>query len=114
MAHFAELDDNNLVIRVLVVSNELEQRGAEFLANDLGLGGKWIQTSYNAKFRKNFAGVGFYYDEELDAFIAPKPFDSWILDNETCQWKAPIPYPNDNLIYYWNEEKGEWVNGETV
>lgn len=114
MAHFAEIDSNNIVKRVLVVANELEHRGQEFLANDLGLGGTWIQTSYNATIRKNFAGVGFTYDKALDAFIPPKPFNSWILDLESCRWKAPKPLPNDEDFFIWDEDKGDWVNGETL
>jgi hypothetical protein len=109
MAHFAEIDNQNLVTRVLVVSNNHEARGQEFLANDLGLGGRWIQTSYNGNFRKNFAGIGFTFDEQRDAFIPPKPFQKWILNEETCQWESPIPYPNDGLNYYWDDEIGQWV-----
>jgi hypothetical protein len=114
MAHFAEIDNDNKVVRVLVVPDEQEHRGQDFLANDLGLGGTWIQTSYNARIRKNYAGIGFDYDQNRDAFIPPKPFDSWLLDEETCQWKAPIDYPTDGLMYQWNEDKKDWeaiVNG---
>ena len=89
MAHFAEIDKNNIVIRVLVVHNDDEHRGADFLANDLGLGGIWIQTSYNANIRKNFAGVGFTYDSVRDAFIAPEPVGNLGFDEETCQWIMP-------------------------
>jgi hypothetical protein len=88
MAHFAEIDNNNTVLRVLVVDNSLEHRGADFLANDLGLGGTWIQTSYNNKIRKNYAGIGYTYDETRDAFIPPKnnchPEET--LDEATCRW----------------------------
>jgi hypothetical protein len=114
MAHFAEVDSNNTVVRVLVVPDDAEDRGQDYLANDLGLGGTWVQTSYNARIRKNYAGVGFTYDAERDAFIAPKPFDSWLLDEATCQWNAPVAYPTDGLMYQWNEEKKDWeaiVNG---
>jgi hypothetical protein len=86
MAHFARIDENNVVQEVLVVSNDLEHRGHDFLANDLGLGGTWIQTSYSESFRKNFAGIGFYYDAEKDAFIPPKPGDNFVLDQDTCKW----------------------------
>jgi hypothetical protein len=86
MAHFAEIDSNNKVIRVLVVDNSLESRGADFLANDLGLGGTWIQTSYNNNIRKHFAGIGYSYDEALDAFIAPQCHDEATLNEETCLW----------------------------
>lgn len=113
MAHFAEIDENNKVIRVLVIDNQYENRGAEFLTKDLGLSGKWVQTSYNNRIRKNFAGIGFTYDLQRDAFIAPKPFDSWILNEETCQWEAPKPYPEEG-IFYWDEQLGDWVNGETL
>ncbi len=87
MAHFAEIDENNVVLRVLVVDNEHEHRGHEFLSQDLGLGGTWIQTSYNGNFRKTFAGMGFVYNEELDIFLPPKPFESWILNTELGQYQ---------------------------
>ena len=96
MAHFAEIDKNNIVIRVLVVHNDDEHRGADFLANDLGLGGIWIQTSYNANIRKNFAGVGFTYDSVRDAFIAPEPVGNLGFDEETCQWIMPEVELNAN------------------
>ena len=86
MAHFAEIDDNNIVLRVLVVPDHQEERGHDFLADDLGLGGTWIQTSYNNRIGKNFAGIGFTYDPNRDAFIPPKPEGDWTLDEETCQW----------------------------
>jgi hypothetical protein len=89
MAHFAEIDENNTVIRVVVVNNSEEHRGQEFLSNDLGLGGTWIQTSYNNNFRKQFAGVGFTYDPQADVFIAPKPFPSWVL-NDNYDWVPPV------------------------
>lgn len=86
MAHFAELDDDNIVIRVLVVPDDQEHRGQEFLADDLNLGGRWLQTSYNHRIRKNYAGVGYTYDPDRDAFIPPKPGDDWTFDEETCRW----------------------------
>lgn len=89
MAHFAEIDSNNIVVRVLVVDNSLEHRGAEFLSNDLGLGGTWIQTSYNNNIRKNYAGIGYTYDAVRDAFIAPKPENAIGFDEETCKWIMP-------------------------
>ena len=110
MAHFARIDENNIVTMVLVVHNDLESRGAEFLSQDLGLGGDWIQTSYNGNFRKQFAGVGYFYDKINDIFIAPQPFPSWSL-NENFDWIPPKPKPNDNNFWYWNEEMGDWVNG---
>jgi hypothetical protein len=88
MAHFARIE-NNLVTEVLVVHNDLEHRGADFLANDLGLGGTWIQTSYNGNIRKNYAGIGYTYDQERDAFIPPKPENAIGLDEETCLWIVP-------------------------
>lgn len=109
MAHFAEIDSNNKVIRVVVVDNSQEHRGQEFLANDLGLGGTWIQTSYNGLFRKNYAGSGMIYKEDIDAFINPQPFDSWVLNEEYGIWESPVPKPDDNKEYYWNEENQEWV-----
>lgn len=108
MAHFAEIDNRNIVQRVLVIPDEQEHRGQEFLANDLGLGGTWIQTSYNHNIRKNYAGIDDTYDVERDAFIAPKPFSKWILNEETCRWEAPTPYPTDGLMYVWNDNRGEW------
>ena len=88
MAHFAEIDDNKIVIRVLVVDDEHENNGQNFLANELGLGGTWVQTSYNATIRKNYAGIGFTYDETLDAFIPPKCHDEAILNETTAQWNC--------------------------
>lgn len=109
MAHFAEIDDNNVVLRVLVVDNEQEHRGQEFLAEDLGLGGRWIQTSYNRRIRKNYAGIGHSYNEELDMFLFPKPFESWILDTINGLWIPPIQRPSDpNYTYSWNEENNNW------
>jgi hypothetical protein len=94
MAHFAEIDENNIVTRVLVVPNEQEHRGQEFLANELGLGGFWIQTSYNANIRKNYAGIGYTFDPVRDAFIAPNPEchpESITFDEETCRWNCTDP-----------------------
>lgn len=86
MAHFAEIDENNIVTRVIVIHNDYESEGAEFCKQIAG-GERWIQTSYNANFRKNFAGIGFTYDAEKDAFIPPKPeIGEWVLDEETCRW----------------------------
>jgi hypothetical protein len=108
MAHFAEIDENGVVLRVLVVPDAQENRGQEFLADDLGLGGTWVQTSYNACIRKNYAGVGMTYDNSRDAFIAEQPFASWTLNEETCQWEAPVAYPEDGVMYVWNEELTDW------
>lgn len=117
MAHFAEIDENGVVLRVLVVPDEQESRGQEFLADDLGLGGTWVQTSYNARIRYNYAGIGFTFDPnygEDGAFIPPQPYPSWKLSNVDARWKAPVPYPTDGLMYEWNEELTDWeaiVNG---
>ena len=119
MAHWAELDSKNEVIQVLVTENNADE-GYGFLLKNFG--GRWIKTSYNTiggvhtqggtPLRKNFAGIGFIYDEQRDAFIPPKPFKNWILNEETCQWEAPVPYPTDGKIYNWNEELGDWVEVE--
>lgn len=108
IAHFAQIDENNIVTQVLVVPDNAEDRGQDYLANDLGLGGTWVQTSYNNNIRKNYAGIGFTYDEARDAFIAPKPFPSWVLDEETCRWEAPVSYPTDGIMYRWNEDDTDW------
>ena len=105
MSHFAEIGENNVVLRVLVGDNRMtdEQAKAWFESR---LGGRWLQTSYNGKIRKNFAGVGYTYDEDRDAFIPPKPYPSWILD-ETCNWNPPTPCPG--IEYSWDEENLSWV-----
>lgn len=117
MAHYAKLDAENKVVTVLSVANEaitdsngdeIEQVGLDLLAS-LGLGDNWVQTSYNGTFRYNYAGIGFTYDEDRDAFIPPKPFDSWVLDEATCLWVAPIEYPADGGVYTWDESLGDWV-----
>lgn len=107
MAHFAEIDESGTVLRVLVVGDDQEHRGQDFLANDLGLGGTWVQTSYNHRIRKQYAGIGFKYDADADVFIAPKPYDSWTLD-DNHDWQAPVAKPDDENIYNWNEENQEW------
>lgn len=106
MAHFAELNEDNVVLRVLVTDNEAPNEGHDWLLENLG--GTWVKTSYNASIRKNFAGIGFTYDDELDAFIPPKKYPSWILNEDTCQWESPIPYPADGFTYFWNEEELDW------
>jgi hypothetical protein len=107
MAHFAELDENNIVTQVLVTDNDYPNEGYDWLVETFG--GTWIQTSYNATIRKNFAGIGFSYDETRDAFIPPKPFESWLLNEETCNWEAPKPYPTDGKLYNWDQESQEWI-----
>ena len=109
MAHFARIE-NNIVTEVLVVHNDLEHRGADFLANDLGLGGTWIQTSYNNNIRKQYAGIGYSYDPVADVFIAPQPYPSWSLD-ENYDWQPPTPRPQGDL-WRWNEATLTWVESE--
>ena len=109
MAHFAEIDKNNVVKRVLVVDDLLEHRGADFLANDLGLGGTWIQTSYNGNIRKQYAGIGYTYDVANDVFIAPQPYPSWSLNNN-FDWQPPTPRP-DGHFWYWDEQTLSWNDG---
>ncbi len=111
MANFAKLGVGNIVERVEVVSNDIattEQAGVEFLQNLYKDRTVWKQTSYNGNIRKNFAGIGYQYDEGRDAFIAPKPFDSWELNEETCIWEPPVVYPSDGSEYSWNEETKNW------
>lgn len=116
MAHFAQLDDNNVVLQVVVVhNNELLDNGIESEAKGIAFcktlfpGTTWVQTSYNANIRKNYAGIGFTYDAQRDAFIPPKTFPSWMLDETTCQWSAPVPYPQDGKQYVWDEAQQNWV-----
>ena len=122
MAHFAKIE-NGIVTQVIVLSDEHETDGQEFINNKLKLDGTWLQTSYNTQagvhinggtpLRKNFAGIGFTYDADLDAFIAPKPFDSWRLDVEKCTWEPPVEYPTDGQNYTWNETTLSWELVET-
>lgn len=136
MAHYAKISENNIVEQVVVVNNEdtLDENGNEseyiasiFLQSVIGLGSNWKKTSYNTRggiyrhsitnepvedqskaFRKNYAGIGYTYDEQRDAFIPPKPFSSWILNEFSCLWEAPIPRPTGNDPYKWNEETQTW------
>lgn len=108
MAHFAEIDSNNNVLRVLVIDNSQEHRGQEYLANDLGLGGTWIQTSYNGNIRGKFAGAGDVYNPTLDRFETAQPYPSWIA-NGLGGWNAPTPYPKDGKMYLWDEPTKAWV-----
>jgi hypothetical protein len=116
MAHFAELDDNGVVLRVIVVDNkdtadangvEKEYIGTAFCERLLG--GTWKQTSYNGKFRKNYAGIGYTYDVDRDAFIPPKPYASWVLNESTCLWDPPTPMPDDGVKRYWDEATTSWA-----
>lgn len=111
MAHYAFLDDNNVVTEVIVGRDEWEVVDgiSDWEAHYAEVRGqRCVRTSYNGNIRKNYAGIGFTYDEDRDAFIPPKPFNSWLLDEDTCNWVAPIPYPTGDLIYAWNEEIGDW------
>jgi hypothetical protein len=111
MAHFAKLGTGNIVERVEVVSNDIaitEQAGSDFLNKIYNTRDVWKQTSYNNNIRKNFAGIGFTYDQQRDAFIAPKPYNSWILNENTCQWEAPVAKPTDGKRYTWNESLVNW------
>lgn len=112
MSHFAELDENNVVIRVLVGNELLPNEGQDWFVENFG--GRWVQTSYNGSIRRNFAGVGHTYDEERDAFIAPKPFDSWTFYEPTCRWVPPTPYPQDGRLYHWDEENLNWKEIEVI
>ena len=111
MAHFAKLRTGNIVERVEVVSNDIatnEQAGVDFLNTLYGTRDAWKQTSYNGTIRKNFASIGYSYDQTRDAFIPPEPFNSWILDEDTCLWVAPVAYPDDGKDYQWNETTKQW------
>jgi hypothetical protein len=112
VSNWAEIDSDNKVIRVLVGDNNdpAGDEGYQWLLDNLG--GTWIKTSYNANIRKNYASIDYTYDEELDAFIAPKPFESWVLDEATCKWNAPVAYPTDEKDYYWSEDDLEWQEVE--
>lgn len=123
MAHFAKLDENNKVIEVHALNNaelidengqESEQKGIDFLISWSGGHTNWKQTSYNANFRKNYAGYEFTYDAQRDAFIPPKTYSSWVLNEETCTWEPPISYPNDGLTYTWNENIQNWEQVEGI
>ena len=119
MSHFAQIDENNIVVQVLVIEQDVVDTGI------FGDPARWIQTSYNTRdgvhygpdnqpddgvaLRKNYAGIGYTYDAVLDAFIPPKPYPSWLLNTETCQWQPPIPYPTDGKVYTWNEDTQQWV-----
>ncbi len=124
MAHYALLDKNNIVVQVIV---GVDENITQIDSDGQTVGGSseaweqfyqtrpWFEgltckrTSYNGNYRKNYAGIGFSFDEELDAFIPPKPFESWILNSDTCVWEAPIPYPDDGNIYSWDEENQSWI-----
>lgn len=117
MAHFAQLDENNVVTQVIVVHNneclldgvENETMGVLFCKSLFGQATKWKQTSYNGNIRKNYAGIGFTFDVARDAFIPPKPYPSWVLDEQTCLWDAPTPLPVDGKRYLWDEANTSWI-----
>jgi hypothetical protein len=103
MSHFAEINSDGIVQRVIVAEQNFINSGA------VGDSFNWVQTSYNGNFRKNYAGTGYSYDKTRDAFIAPQPYASWTLDEATCQWEAPTAYPDDDKMYYWDEDNAAWV-----
>lgn len=117
MAHFAQLNDENIVTQVIVVTNdtignlefpESEPVGVAFCKSLFGEDTNWVQTSYNSNFRHNYAAIGHTFDSNADAFITPKPYPSWILDTETYKWNPPIPRPTDGKVHIWNEETKSW------
>ena len=115
MAHFAKLGVGNIVEQVIVVSNDIantEQAGSDFINKLYNTRDVWKQTSYNNNIRKNYAGIGFQYDQTRDAFIPPKPYNSWVLNEDTCRWKAPVAMPTETLeenqYYSWNESTLTW------
>ena len=113
MSHFAEIDKNNMVLRVIVAEQDFIDSGA------VGEPANWIQTSYNTHggvhrnggepLRKNYAGIGYSYDAIRDAFIPPRPFASWSLNEDTCLWQSPVPYPSDGKTYFWDEQNRNWT-----
>ena len=118
MAHFARVNENWIVEQVIVVKNEVlwndlgiecDWLGEQFCQQLFGSDTKWIQTSCNGRIYKNFAGIGYTFDTQRNAFISPKPYESWLLDESTCQWEPPVPYPSDGGLYSWDEENQDWV-----
>lgn len=118
MAHFAELDENNIVTRVIVVHNnevqnlpfpESEPLGVEFCKSLYGKNTRWVQTSYNYNFRRMYAGIGCYYDSNLDIFVEIKPYPSWLYNASEGFWYPPVPKPQDGSVYYWDEDTRSWV-----
>ena len=122
MAYFAKLDENNIVLEVLAVNNnellqdgvESEAKGIQFLVDWSGGYTNWKQTSYNRRIRKHYAAIGFTYDAQRNAFIPPQQFPSWVLNEETCQWDAPVAMPDDGQRYYWDEATTSWVAQPTI
>ena len=118
MAHFAQLDASNIVTEVIVVSNqeligpdgkESEAQGVAFCQSLYGTETIWKQTSYNGKFRKHYAGIGYSYDPVEDAFIPPQPYPSWVFNQQTFRWDPPVPYPADGAAYVWDETTTSWI-----
>jgi len=103
MSHFAKIDENNIVTQVIVAEQDFIDSGV------VGDSVDWIKTSYTSSIRKNYAGIGYTYDADKDAFISPKPFDSWTLDEDSCQWEPPESYPDDDKDYSWDEDSQAWV-----
>lgn len=114
MAHYAELNQNNIVLRTIVISNDVEPTEAEGIAWCVAWagGGTWIKCSYNGTVRKNYPGPGYSFDPDRDAFIAPKPFPSWLLDETTCQWGPPTSRPTEGFGWYWDEPTTSWKQPE--
>lgn len=117
MAYFAQINDSGIVEKVISINNSVigepdnsfpttESAGVDFITNTLRIDGTWKQTSYNKSFRKNYAGIGFSYDPIRDAFVPPQPFPSWLLNEQTCLWEAPVPKPEGN--WYWDETTTSW------
>ena len=118
MAHFARVNENWIVEEVIVVSNdvikdslgvECDWLGEQFCQSLYGAYTKWIQTSYTGRIYKNYAGVGYTFDPYRNAFIPPKPYESWLLNEDTCRWDPPAPYPTDGKTYVWDEETTSWI-----
>lgn len=123
MAHFAQLDKNNIVLQVIVVNNDVmidenqsenEQLGIDFCKSLFGADTNWIQTSYNNKIRYRYAGIGYSYDPVRDVFIPPKPYESWLLDENVYDWVSPVPYPDDDKYYIWEEALQEWKEIDSI
>ena len=106
MSHFAKIDSNNIVTEVIVAEQDFINSGV------VGDSFLWVQTSYNGNFRKNYAGIGMTYDQTRNAFIPPKPYASWTLVEDTCQWKSPVAYPDNGKTYTWDESTTDWIINE--
>jgi hypothetical protein len=108
-AHAVRIEDG--IVREVIVIPYCNDNDTEITAycNSIGLPGTWIDTSYTSGRRKNYAGIGYTFDEQRDAFIQPQPYQSWVLDEDTCLWEPPTPYPTDGGMYQWDEANGDWV-----